>query len=68
MLVLDARGSVLHERRFGGEESDLAHAIAPAADGGFLVAGSTRSFNSSHDNDLYVLRLDRNARLTFPDE
>jgi fibronectin type III domain protein len=52
---LGADGSVVWQRRYGGASQDQARAIRPTADGGFIVAGGTRSFSAS--GDAWVLKL-----------
>lgn len=58
LLRLDAAGEVQGEALlFGGDGVDQFHAIAPASDGGLLLAGASNS-ESLQDFDVWVLRLD----------
>ncbi len=45
------------ERTFGLEETDTAQAVLQAADGGYIVAGTTGSFGNGH-LDVYLMRTD----------
>ncbi|MBM4197753.1 MAG: hypothetical protein FJ197_11805 [Gammaproteobacteria bacterium] len=64
VLVLDAAGSLLWERTFGGSERDYASAIAATADGGVVVAGPTSSQGAGLV-DAWLLRLDRQGDLRW---
>ena len=44
------------QRQYGGAESETATHIALAGDGGYLIAGSTRSYGSG-ETDAYVIRV-----------
>jgi hypothetical protein len=57
LLRTDAEGNELWSRTYGGEASDRAFAIAPAADGGFVLAGQTYSFGAG-ERDAYVIKTD----------
>lgn len=54
---LDAQGSSLWQKAYGGAEDDDFLAMALAADGGAAVAGSTHSFGVI-GQDAWVMRLD----------
>ncbi len=54
---LDDRGVSLWQKTYGGAEDDDFQAAALAADGGAVVAGSTRSFGVV-GQDAWVMRLD----------
>jgi len=57
VLKLDGRGNVEWQKAYGGPDWDEAEAIAPTSDGGYVVAGMTRSFGAG-DYDVWVLKLD----------
>jgi hypothetical protein len=63
---LAADGSAAWERRYGGGEraQDVAHGIACAADGGFVLVGSTMSKGPGKTN-AWVLRLDGGGGLVW---
>lgn len=43
LVKISGAGQLLWQRCFGGSDGDYANCITPAADGNFLIAGSTRS-------------------------
>ena len=45
------------ERHPGGDQDDFAHAVALAGDGGFVIAGETRSYGSG-SQDGWLVKLD----------
>ena len=53
---IDASGQILWQEAYGGPYDDLAHALMPALDGAFMVAGESCSFTypSCH---AWILRL-----------
>lgn len=56
LIRLDAGGTQLWEKTYGGAKDDLGFAIAALADG-FLLAGSTTSFGAG-SNDVWLVRAD----------
>jgi uncharacterized delta-60 repeat protein len=62
ILKLDSNGNVTWEKTYGGRESDGATSIQETSDGGYIVAGSTRSFGAGN-NDIWVLKLDGNGNI-----
>ncbi len=57
ILKLNAKGEVEWQKTFGGEDYDEANAIQQTKDGGYIVAGWTKSFGSGLE-DVYILKLD----------
>jgi hypothetical protein len=57
VLRLDGWGNVVWQKTYGGTNGDWANAIAPTSDGGYVVAGATRSFGAGYAN-FWVLKLD----------
>lgn len=63
VVKLDTIGDVEWQRTYGGSETDEASSIQQTTDGGYIVAGSSRSNdweveNSHYNPDLWVLKLD----------
>lgn len=69
IVRIDAQGKALWDKTYGGEMLDHLSAFAPAADGGFLLCGSSASgagFEKSEDprnelsprEDIWVVRID----------
>lgn len=57
VLKLDASGDIQWQKTYGGPDWDVAEAIWPTADGGYVVAGLTASFGAG-GVDAWVLNLD----------
>ncbi|MCB9947289.1 MAG: PQQ-like beta-propeller repeat protein [Rhodospirillaceae bacterium] len=57
VLRIDADGNAVWRRVFGGSDTDQALGATPAADGGVLVVGHTRS-EGAGQSDLWAERLD----------
>ncbi len=57
IVKLDATGTLQWSKTFGGIAEDAARSIVQTADGGFVVAGYTRSFGAGNA-DVYILKLD----------
>lgn len=61
---LDKTGKKLWRKNLGGIYGDAAHSISAASDGGFLVAGETKSYvhgTPDHDRDLLLYKLNGNG-------
>lgn len=56
-IKIDASGGIVWERRFGGEKDDYITSLERTGDGGCLVTGSSNSFNTKGDYDVYLARL-----------
>jgi outer membrane protein assembly factor BamB len=57
LVKIDASGQLLWERTFGGALSDVSYSIAPLANGGFIVAGWTKS-SGAGSGDIYLIKVD----------
>ncbi len=62
VLKLDGNGNVSWQKTYGGNDYDYAYSIQQTLDGGYTVAGSTRSFGSD-PTSVYVLKLDSNGEI-----
>jgi uncharacterized delta-60 repeat protein len=60
ILKLNANGERMWDKTFGGAESDMANSVQQTADGGYIVAGFTKSFGAG-GTDIYILKLDENG-------
>ncbi len=61
---------IVWQNALGGSSRDLAYAITPSGDGGFVVAGSTSSNNgdvsgNQGNEDLWVVKLDGSGNLVW---
>ncbi|MEO0191745.1 MAG: hypothetical protein ABIM46_03055 [candidate division WOR-3 bacterium] len=64
ILKLDSDGSLSWAGTFGGTLADVAHSVTQTADGGFVLAGYTRSY-SGGDPDLLILKLNLDGSLIW---
>jgi hypothetical protein len=51
-------------KTIGGSGDDFAHSITQSSDGGYVVAGETRSFGAG-DWDIYVVKLDSSGNVIW---
>lgn len=66
VLKADAQGEIQWQKSFGGSAADYARSISQSNDGGYIVAGLTRSndfsvFPNPGGNSIWVLKLDSNG-------
>jgi len=64
VLKLNSDGSVVWARTFGGTDYDVVRSIIQTTDGGYAVAGYTRSFGAG-DYDFLVLKLNPDGSLAW---
>ncbi len=57
LIKVDASGDSLWSRTFGGAEDDIGYAVTITSDGGYLIAGATKS-SGAGDYDIIVLKTD----------
>ncbi|HEY3296467.1 MAG TPA: T9SS type A sorting domain-containing protein [bacterium] len=65
MLKADPRGNVVYRRTFGGPERDNCYAMMKTTDGGFTLAGSTRSFGAAYE-DFWQVKTGTDVLITPP--
>jgi len=64
ILKLNSKGEVEWQKTFGGKDDDEANSIQQTKDGGYIVAGWTKSFGSG-GLDAFVLKLDSKGELEW---
>ncbi len=64
VVRLDSTGNLQWTRTIGGENEDLSLSLIQTSDGGYAIAGATRSFSAGED-DVYVVKLDANGNLQW---
>jgi hypothetical protein len=57
LLKLDPYGNIQWQKTYGGAGDDYANSIQQTSDGGYIVAGITKSYGAGNE-DIWVLRLD----------
>lgn len=70
VIEINGNGDLIWEKTYGGTGFDTARGVYPAQDGGFFVAGSTRSndiniTNAYGQNDFWVLKLSTSGALQW---
>jgi hypothetical protein len=60
LLKLDASGNISWEKTLGGRDWDRGNSVQQTSDGGYVVAGQTRSFGAGK-YDVYLSKTDRNG-------
>lgn len=56
LIKIDRDGDIEWEKTYGGIEDEYAHSVQQTTNGGYIVAGATRSFGEG-ELDILVLRL-----------
>ncbi len=60
LVRTNAQGDSLWSRTFGGANTERAWDVEQVSDGGFVIAGQTRSFGVGQD-DIWIVRTDLNG-------
>ena len=60
LIKIDKNGNKIWEKTFGGKEDEMALSIVKSLDGGFIVAGYTKSFGHGK-KDTYLIKIDKNG-------
>jgi hypothetical protein len=63
-VKLDSSGNVQWAKTIGGSADDVANSIIQSSDGGYVVAGWTRSFGAGYV-DIYVVKLDSSGNVQW---
>ena len=61
LIKTDAKGNIEWIRTFGGSDYDVARSVWQTSDGGYIIAGYTKSFGRS---DVYVIKLSPEKKQT----
>jgi uncharacterized delta-60 repeat protein len=65
ILKLNPDGAIVWQKTYGGKGSDEAACIRQASDGGFIVAGCTKSFGDGINTDVWILKLNADGSMGF---
>ena len=60
ILKLDTVGDTIWTRNYGGSERDYGYSVQQTNDGGYIIAGNTKSFGAG-DYDIYLIKTDENG-------
>ena len=64
MVRTDSSGDTIWWRAFGGAEDDEGYSVQETADGGFIVAGNTKSFGASN-YDIYLIKTNNSGNVQW---
>jgi hypothetical protein len=64
LLKTNASGDTLWTRTYGGADEDYGRSVQQVSDGGYIIAGWTRSFGAG-DNDAYLLKTNTSGDLLW---
>jgi len=67
LFKTDAFGHLTWSKNVGGKDIDCGHSVYITSDGGYIVAGYTRSFGTNRD-DVYLIKIKPMLYLTQPDD
>ena len=65
MLKVDGKGNEIWNKTYGGEHWDVGMSVAAASNGGFAVAGHTKSFGDASDTNAWIVRFDAEGNPVF---
>jgi REP element-mobilizing transposase RayT len=64
LLKTDANGNIIWAKTYGGTYWDEAYSVQQTSDGGYIVAGGTRSFGAGN-SDVFLLKTDANGNIQW---
>jgi len=64
LIKTDANGNISWAKTYGGTDGDLAFSVQQTSDGGYIVAGHTRSFVASN-YDIFLIKTYANGNIQW---
>jgi hypothetical protein len=64
LVKTDSAGNAQWNKTYGGADSDLAHSMVQTGDGGYALAGYTRSFGAG-SYDFWLVKTDSNGNMEW---
>lgn len=70
VVKIDDQGNLEWQKSLGGSSSDVAHAVSPSSDGGYLVAGEALSSDGDvvghgGNYDMWTVKLDASGNIVW---
>ena len=63
LVKTDASGNIIWAKTYGGTGNDLAYSVRQTSDGGYIVAGLTRSYGVGGE-DIFLIKTDANGNIS----
>ncbi|MFZ8835354.1 MAG: hypothetical protein ACO2O5_14355, partial [Candidatus Caldipriscus sp.] len=64
LVKTDANGNIIWAKTYGGTVDEYAHSVLQTSDGGYIVAGETRSFGAGY-RDIFLIKTDASGNLQW---
>lgn len=64
LVKTDSIGNLLWTKTYGGSSSDYGYSVRQTLDGGYIIAGYTRSFGAE-GTDVYIIKTDSSGNLDW---
>ena len=70
LIKIDALGNLVWETTFGGTQFEDARSVSPSIDGGFIIAGNSKSDDkdasaNAGENDIWLIKTDSKGNMTW---
>ncbi|MEO5642999.1 MAG: T9SS type A sorting domain-containing protein [Bacteroidia bacterium] len=65
LIKTDFAGNVLWSKAYGGTVSEYLASVIQTSDGGYMMCGTTFSFNTQPYGNIYLIKTDANGTITW---